>query len=190
MALVPAAADAVILGARHEDRVIALRADVARDRREEARPTGAAVELHLRREELEVAPGADERALSVLVVERARACRLGRFLAKHRELLGGEDSPPFLLGVANRLDAGRKLVFGAAPARAEEQRGQCAHEEAPPFCPCRTPVALEQPVDRKSPFKLLRCLAEKRMGRAPRKGEADARDDPAADRCRAHARAP
>ena len=56
-------------------------------RRPEARPSGSAVELCLRREELLAAAGAPEDALAVFLVQRTRARALGAVLAQHLKLL-------------------------------------------------------------------------------------------------------
>src|SRR5690349_19732859 len=82
VALVAAAARAVVLGARQEHLVVDLERDRARQRFPEARPAGAAFELGRRREQRQLAAGAHEAAVALLVVERARAGDLGAFEAK------------------------------------------------------------------------------------------------------------
>src|SRR6185312_6733903 len=72
VAEVAAAAGAADLGAVHEEAAVGLGGDVRRvDRREEARPAGAGVELGVRGEERQAAGGADEDAFLVDLVERA-----------------------------------------------------------------------------------------------------------------------
>src|SRR5262245_34909759 len=126
-----AAADAMILRARHQESEVLLGADVAWNRRVEAGPAGAAVELHLRGEQRKLAPRADERPFALLVIQRARAGRLGRFLSQDGELLGCEDLAPLLLGMADRLDARRQLVLCPAAPSSEQERGERAHDESP-----------------------------------------------------------
>ena len=75
VALVAAAARAVVLGARNEHLEVGLGRHARPDGGVEARPAGAALELRLRREQRQVAAGADEAALALLVVERADAGR-------------------------------------------------------------------------------------------------------------------
>src|SRR5690349_18265280 len=72
VAEVSAAAPAVHFGAQHAERAVAALGHSVRQRLPEARPAGAAVELGSRREQLELAAGADEPAGPVLVVQRAR----------------------------------------------------------------------------------------------------------------------
>src|SRR3954463_13361091 len=83
VALVAAAAHAVVLGARDKHLVVRLRRDRSGQRRPEARPAGAALELGVRRKQRQVAAGADEAPLALLVVERARSRVLGAFVAQH-----------------------------------------------------------------------------------------------------------
>ena len=61
----------MVLGARHADGEVHLLGERARDGGVEARPAGAALELPLRLEERQAAAQADERALAMLVQERA-----------------------------------------------------------------------------------------------------------------------
>src|SRR2546428_6515235 len=89
MAVVPAAADAVVLGARVDQEEVLLRLEGPRDAGEEARPAGARLVLHFRGEQGQAAAGAGEHAGAFLLVERARAAALGAFLAQHPERVGG-----------------------------------------------------------------------------------------------------
>src|SRR4051812_23332066 len=60
VALVAAAAHAVVLGARDEHLVVGLHRDRPGQRRPEARPAGAALELRVRGEQRQFAAGTDE----------------------------------------------------------------------------------------------------------------------------------
>src|SRR4029077_20290931 len=82
--LVPAAADAVILGSRQDQPVVSFRAPAPVDRLVEARPAGAAVELGVRTEEREIARRAHERASTLFLVERAREGRFRPRLEQNR----------------------------------------------------------------------------------------------------------
>ena len=68
-----AAAAAVNLGAHHAQRPILGLADGVLKRLVETRPAGAAFELGLRREQRQVASGAGEDALAMLLQQRARS---------------------------------------------------------------------------------------------------------------------
>src|SRR5678816_4850058 len=83
VAVVPAAADAVVLGARVDEVEVLLDGEHARDGGEEGGPSGARVELHLGGEERQAAAGAGEHARPLLLVERAGAGSLGVLLAQH-----------------------------------------------------------------------------------------------------------
>src|SRR2546426_9350253 len=106
MAVVPAAADAVVLGARVDQEVVLLRLEGPRDAGEEARPAGARLVLHFRGEERQAAAGAGEHAGAFLLVERARAGALGAFLAQHAERVGGQALAPLVLRQLERLAKG------------------------------------------------------------------------------------
>src|SRR5512134_2075054 len=110
MPVVAAAALAVVLGARQEQVVVGLGLEYPRYRREEARPAGAAFVLHRRGEERQVAPGAGEHALALLVVERARPRALRALLAQHRIGRRRETLAPFILRKLQRLGGKRRLV--------------------------------------------------------------------------------
>src|SRR6185436_6195292 len=116
VALVPAAARAVILGARHDEPEVALGADAAGDRLIEAGPAGAAVELRRGREERQVARGADERAVALFLVEGTRERAFRPFLEQHRIRLGRKQLAPFRLRLLERLDFRIRLLarHGAA----------------------------------------------------------------------------
>src|SRR6185295_3325170 len=102
-----AAAGALHLDALHAERPVALRVDDLRgERREEARPAGAGVELRLGREQRVAAGDADERSgrgpVLVLAGERA----FGPLVAGDAVLLGGEDLVPLSLGADDLVLAG------------------------------------------------------------------------------------
>src|SRR5712692_6627346 len=97
VAEVTTAAPAVHLGANHAEAPVPGGADTVIDRRPEAGPPRAAVELGFRREERQVAARAVEGAATVFLVERARAGVLGPVLAEHSVLLGRQRRPPLRL---------------------------------------------------------------------------------------------
>src|SRR2546421_4177672 len=82
-----AAATAMHLGACHEQAAVAGGADGVLQRRVEAGPAGAAVELGGGGEERQIAAGAGIGAGAVLLVEGAGAGALGAVLAQHVVLL-------------------------------------------------------------------------------------------------------
>ncbi len=98
VALVPEATRAMIFCARREQQHVRLRPYVRLVDAEEARPSGSGIELPFRAEQLKLASGANERPAPMLVVERARACALGGFLAKHTECLRFKSRTPLRLG--------------------------------------------------------------------------------------------
>src|SRR5204862_227780 len=79
LALVATAAHDGVLVAQDDQLDAGLGQDRTGYRRIEARPAGAALELGVRREERQVAAGADEAPLAVLLVERAGPRVLGAF---------------------------------------------------------------------------------------------------------------
>ena len=109
MALVAAAADAVVLGARIDQLEVALGAERAGNQREKARPAGAALVLHRRGEERQAAADADEHAGTLLAIQRARARALGPFIAEHVVLLRGKDLPPLVVRALERLGRERHV---------------------------------------------------------------------------------
>ena len=111
-----AAAAAAMDGSPHhaEGRVPG-RADRILQRRPEARPAGAAVELGGRGEQVEVAARAGEVAAPFLVKERARERTLGRALAQHRVLIGRQKLAPLGIGMDDREGFDRPR--GGRPSR-------------------------------------------------------------------------
>src|SRR5262249_39834401 len=87
---------------RHEEGRILGRADGVLQRRPEARPTRAAIELRRRGEKVEVAARAGEIAAPMLVEQRARESLLGRALPQHGILLGCQELVPFVIGMGYR----------------------------------------------------------------------------------------
>src|SRR5262249_47870920 len=111
MAAAPAA---MHLGAHHPIASIGRGFDRTLNRIVEARPTGAALELLLRHEQRLAASGADERAGTLLIVERAAAGRFGPVSAQHLVLFGREQTAPLLVRVGDRKAL---VVHGSSSAR-------------------------------------------------------------------------
>ena len=109
--LVPAAADAVVLGSWQDEPVIALGAETSLDRLVEARPARSAVELGLRAEKREIAGGAHVGALPLFLVERARERRFRSLLEQDGVGLRRKELAPFGLGF---LELGDRLARPAA----------------------------------------------------------------------------
>jgi len=91
----PAAAPAVDLGTRDQERIVARGAERVRERLVETRPAGAAVVFRVRREQRQRAAGAGEDALALFVVERARSRLFGAMQAKHVKLRPRQEAAPF-----------------------------------------------------------------------------------------------
>src|SRR5438128_9059615 len=106
-----AAATAMHLGACHEQAAVAGGADGVLQRRVEAGPAGAAVELGGGGEEGQIAAGAGIGAGAVLLVQGAGAGALGAVLAQHVVLLGREQLLPFLLALGD-LEGGGCCLLG------------------------------------------------------------------------------
>src|ERR1700726_4588680 len=120
MAEMAAAAAAMHLGAGHEKAAVGVGLDHLFERRREARPAGAAVELRAGVEQGLAAAGAVVDPGAVLLVERARAGALGAVLAQHPVLLGRQAFAPLL--VAQRhLECLVRLGRRAAAAQAAYQ---------------------------------------------------------------------
>src|SRR4051812_10183058 len=90
-----AAAPAMHLGAEHSEGAILGLADIALDRLIEARPARAALELGVGREQRQVAAGAGEYALAVLLEQRTGARPLGALFTQDVILLRRELGAPF-----------------------------------------------------------------------------------------------
>src|SRR5262249_25385432 len=100
------AAAAMHLGAHHAEAAVGRGLDRARHWIIEARPAGAALEFRLRDEQRLLAAGAYERAVTLLVVERAASRRLGAVLAHDPVLLGREQATPLGVGAGDWIDLG------------------------------------------------------------------------------------
>src|SRR4051812_19070313 len=83
MAEMAAALRAMHLHPAHEQAVVLGGRDAAFERREEARPAGAALELFAAAKERRAAGGAGESARALLPIERARSRAFGAVLAQH-----------------------------------------------------------------------------------------------------------
>src|SRR5205807_10529557 len=93
------AAAAVYFGAQHAEHPIFGLAEGVIERLIEARPAGAALELGLRGEQRQVAAGAGEDALAMLVEERARTRPFGALLAQDIILLRRQLRAPLRVGL-------------------------------------------------------------------------------------------
>src|SRR5262249_36158095 len=69
--------------------------------RPEARPTGAAFEFGLGRIKRQIAGGAAERTIAMLIEERAGERPLGALPAQHVELLWRQQLAPFVVAVGH-----------------------------------------------------------------------------------------
>src|ERR1700716_2864796 len=94
-----AAAAAVNFGPQHPEGPVFGLADGVLERLVKARPAGAALEFRLRGEQRQVAAGAGEDALAMLLEQRARSRALGAFLAQDVILLRGQLRAPFRIGL-------------------------------------------------------------------------------------------
>src|ERR1700733_6143169 len=119
-----AAAAAVNFGAQHPQGPVLGLADGVLERLIEARPAGAALIFCLRGEQRQVAAGAGEDALAVLLEQRARSGTFGAFLAQDGILLRGQLRPPLRVGLFN-LEFLRRLHRGN-PQPAERSQSKQA----------------------------------------------------------------
>ncbi len=94
-----AATAAVNFGAQHSEGSVLGLADGVFERLVETRPAGAAFEFRLRREQRQVAAGAGEDALAMLLEQRARARALGALLTQDLILLRRQLRAPFRIGL-------------------------------------------------------------------------------------------
>src|SRR3954454_969173 len=99
MAEMAATAAAMHLGPRHAEGAVLGLAERVFQRLIEARPAGAAFEFGVGRKQRQVAAGAGEDALAMLLEQRARARPLGAFLAQDLILLRRELGTPFGVGL-------------------------------------------------------------------------------------------
>src|SRR4051794_27157000 len=98
VAEVTAAATAMNFSPQHPKRAVLGFADCILERLIETRPTRAALELGLRGEQRQIATGAGEGALAVLLQQRAGTWALGPLLAQDLVLLRRELCAPFRVG--------------------------------------------------------------------------------------------
>src|SRR5216683_885646 len=94
-----AATAAVDFGPQHPEGAVFGLADRVFERLVEARPAGAALEFRLRGEQRQVAAGAGEDALAMLLEQRARSRTLGALLAQDLILLRRQLRAPFRIGL-------------------------------------------------------------------------------------------
>src|SRR5467141_4794409 len=94
-----AAAAAVNFGPQHPKGAVFGPADGIVERLIKTRPAGAALEFRLRGEQRQVAAGAGEDALAMLLEQRARSRTLGALLAQDLILLRRQLRPPFRIGL-------------------------------------------------------------------------------------------
>ena len=112
-----AAAAAMHFGAQHAEGAVLGLADRVFERLVEARPAGAALEFRLGGEQRQVAAGAGEDALAMLLEQRAGARPLGALLAQDLILLRRQLRAPFGVGLFD-------LEFLARPLRRRRARSQ------------------------------------------------------------------
>src|SRR4030095_10716068 len=96
----------VHLGARHSVAAIDCRTDRAFDRREEAWPARAALELAIRDEQRLPTAGTGKRSCAVLGEQRTRAGKLSAVATKNRVLFWRQLTSPLVIGLHHR-----KLFF-------------------------------------------------------------------------------
>src|SRR5712671_2653487 len=94
-----AAAAAVDFGPQHSKGAVFGLADGIIERLIKTRPAGAALEFRLRGEQRQVAAGAGEDALAMLLEQRARTRALGALLAQDFILLRRQLRAPFCIGL-------------------------------------------------------------------------------------------
>src|SRR4051794_40620567 len=111
-----AAAAAMNFGARHEKTAVGVGFDRLVERRRKARPSGATVELGVRREKRLTATGAVIDPGAVLLIEGARSGTFGAVLPQHPVLRRRELTPPLLLAERNRKGFPRGMTATAQAA--------------------------------------------------------------------------
>src|SRR5260370_12189854 len=94
-----AAAAAVNFGPQHPKSTVFGLADGVLERLIKTRPAGAALEFRFRGEQRQIAAGAGEDALAMLLEQRARTGALGPFLAQDFVLLRRQLRAPFRIGL-------------------------------------------------------------------------------------------
>src|SRR5580704_10667676 len=102
-----AAAMARYRRARHAERTVGGLVDGLVERRPKTRPAGAAFEFGLRREQRQVAAGAAEGTVAMLLEQFAGERPLGAFLAQHVVLRRRQELVPLLVSVGHLVIDGR-----------------------------------------------------------------------------------
>src|SRR6185312_2819753 len=127
-----AAAAAMHFGAQHAKGAVRGGADRVLERLIETRPAGAALELGLRREQRQVAAGAGEDALTVLLQQRAGAWPLGALVAQYLVLLRRQLRAPFGIGLLDLelLGGLGRRNLQPAEGRKGEQAGDRGKQDA------------------------------------------------------------
>src|SRR5690554_5105256 len=123
VAVVAAAARAMVFGARPQQLEVALGAESVGQMRVEAGPAGTAVELHVGREQRQVAAGAVIGAGTLLVVERTGERCLGAFTAQDAVLVGGEPLFPLVVAQFELVDHRRRASLGGRMGGGQERDG-------------------------------------------------------------------
>src|ERR1700730_3507947 len=118
-----AAATAVNFGPQHPESAVFGLADGVIERLVKTRPAGAALEFRLRREQRQVAAGAGEYALAVLLEQRARSWPLGALLAQNLILLRRQLRAPFRIGLVDL-----ELLRGVGRRSAQPPEGRKAEQ--------------------------------------------------------------
>src|ERR1700730_8369392 len=129
----PAAAAAMHLGPQHAEGAVFGLADGVVERLVEARPAGPALELGLRGEQRQVATGAGEDALAMLIEKRARARAFGPLLAQDVILLRRQLRAPFRVGLFDLELLGGLCRRSPQPpegGKAQQARHRCKQNTA------------------------------------------------------------
>ena len=96
MAMVAAATDAVVFGARQNQLIICARTEYPGNGGKKTRPTGAALVFHFGGKERQVAADAGEDTRPLFIVQWTRAGTFGAFLAQYSELHGIQSLAPLV----------------------------------------------------------------------------------------------
>ena len=112
-----AAAATMDLGAQHAEGAVLGRADGILQRLVKTWPAGAALEFRLRREQRQVATGAGEDSLAMLLEQRTGPGALGALLAQDLILLRRELGTPFRVGLLDFELSSRLSSPAAQPAQ-------------------------------------------------------------------------
>src|SRR5262245_11019700 len=107
VAVMAAAADTVIFGARENQLVIRFVGEHTGNRDEKTRPSSAAFVLHVGCKERQIATDANEYTWPLFVIQKARAGGFSPFLAQHIELRGIKPLAPLLFRQLERFGGQR-----------------------------------------------------------------------------------